>query len=766
MKKHLLIVVAIMLSLPLMAIDNDWQSYMSYHKVTNNIPVGNKVYALAGGSLFTYSFGDTKVKAYSKFLGLSSTNITNMAYCDELQKFLLVYEDYNFDLLGTNDSIINLPQYKNSSLTDKVINDITIMGHEAFISTSFGIVIINLKKAEFVNVCDLGTNIRSAIGDDERIYARTDAGIIYGNRKDNLLDKANWKTWATSKPQHFISYNGGIYAQYGDGLYDFSTESFKISLKCKGTFRNICPYGKDLVLQSTSTIAIINENDEVTQITTPNDFVSLSSDGTYLWASRDLKGLQAYTIDADTLKPTTGQIIPNSPIRNYFSEISYTPDNKLLVAGGALAYSGKTSYEGTIMSYKDGLWTNFSEDSIAIKTNVVYRNITSVAEDPKDPNHHFATSSETGLYEFRNGVFQKLYNCDNSPISSIYPTNPNYLRYNRLTGAKYDPQGNLWMFNDLVDTLVRVLTPDMEWKSFYLDDIKKYPTFDNFVFDKRGWVWMTHRRWAGTYSAGIACLNYNGTLDNKDDDQFTFCKDFYDQTGAQTTISQLYTAVFDQNDQLWIGTDQGIFILEDPRKIFNVTVTFRRPLIPRNDGTNYADFLLEGVPVKSIAVDGANRKWIGTTNNGVYLVSADGLEILEHFTAENSPLLSDIILSLAISPLNGLLMIGTDQGLVSYRADATPPAESLSESNIKVYPNPVRPEYEGKIRITGFTQDSDVKITTTSGILVTQGTSLGGTFVWDGRDSRGKRVATGIYHVIASDAEGKKGVVAKILVVK
>lgn len=749
-----------------MAIDNDWQSYMSYHKVTNNIPVGNKVYALAGGSLFTYSFGDTKVKAYSKFLGLSSTNITNMAYCDELQKFLLVYEDYNIDLLGTNDSIINLPQYKNSSLTDKAINDITIMGHEAFISTSFGIVIINLKKAEFVNVCDLGTNIRSAIGDDERIYARTDAGIIYGNRKDNLLDKANWKTWATSKPQHFISYNGGIYAQYGDGLYDFSTESFKINRKCKGTFRNICPYGKDLVLQSTSTIAVINENDEVTQITVPNDFVSLSSDGTYLWASRDLKGLQAYTIDADTLKPATDQIIPNSPIRNYFSEISYTPDNKLLVAGGALAYSGKTSYEGTIMSYKDGLWTNFSEDSIAIKTNVVYRNITSVAEDPKDPNHHFATSSETGLYEFRNGVFQKLYNCDNSPISSIYPTNPNYLRYNRLTGAKYDSKGNLWMFNDLVDTLVRVLTPDMEWKSFYLDDIKKYPTFDNFVFDKRGWVWMTHRRWAGTYSAGIACLNYNGTLDNKDDDQFTFCKDFYDQTGAQTTISQLYTAVFDQNDQLWIGTDQGIFILEDPRKIFNVTVTFRRPLIPRNDGTNYADFLLEGVPVKSIAVDGANRKWIGTTNNGVYLVSADGLEILEHFTAENSPLLSDIILSLAISPLNGLLMIGTDQGLVSYKADATPPVESLSESNIKVYPNPVRPEYDGKIRITGFTQDSDVKITTTSGILVTQGTSLGGTFVWDGRDSRGKRVATGIYHIIASDAEGKKGVVAKILVVK
>lgn len=765
MKKHFLALASLALSL---AVDgSDWNSYMSYHNVTNNIPVGDKVYALAGGSLFSYSFGDTKVQTYSKFLGLSGANITNIAYCEELQVFLLVYEDYNIDILGINDSIINIPQYKNSLFSDKTINDVAVMGHEAFVSTSFGIIVINLKKAEFTNVYELGTNVRSAIGDDDRIFARVADGILYGNRTDNLLDKSNWKTWSTSKPLRFMAYNGGIYALYGDGLYGFDTETFKINMVCKGAYSNCCPYGRKLVLQSSSKIGVVDEDDNVSITEISNDFASLSSDGTYLWASRRTKGLQPFSLDADTLKPAADAIIPNSPVRNYFSDIYYTPYNKLIVAGGALAYYGKTYYEGTVMSYQDGVWTNFREDSISTKTGVPYINITAVAEDPNDRNHHFASSADGGLYEFRNGIFQKLYNCDNSPISSIYPNNASLrLRYNRLTGAKFDPKGNLWMFNNLVDTVVRVLTPDMEWKSFYLDKIKTYPTFDNYIFDSRGWVWMTHRRWAGTYSAGIACLNYNSTLDNKTDDNFAFCTTFTNQNNTTTTISLLYSAIFDQNDQLWIATDQGIFILEDPSKIFSSNVTFRQPLVPRNDGTNYADYLLEGVAVKVIVVDGANRKWIGTTNNGLYLVSENGTEILEHFTAENSPLLSDCILSLSISPVNGLLMIGTDLGLMSYRADATPPAESLSENNIKVFPNPVRPEYDGKIRITGFVKDSDIKITTTTGIVVTQGTSLGGSFVWDGRDSQGRRVATGVYHVIGSDAEGKKGVVAKILVVK
>lgn len=766
MRKLLCVVASLLMAMPIWSVDNDWKSYLSYHNVTYSFPVGDKIYAVAGGALFSYKPGDTTVKTYSKFSGLSGTNITHAVFCEELAEIVLVYEDYNIDIVSVNDSIINIPQYKNSSFADKTINNLTIVDSEALLSTNFGLVVINLKKAEFVNAYEIGTMVRAAVTDGDRFVLRVTDGIMVGDRTKNLLDRSNWTLQSSSKPQYFIPFNNRYYAMYGDGLYSFDTETLNISLKCKGTFSSFNPYGDKLVLQSKTKIAFVDADDQATVYDIANDFVALCSEGTRLWASRNNKGLQAFTIDSDTLKAVSNPIIPDSPIRNYFSEISFTPSGRLLVAGGALAYSGKTSYEGTVMAFEDGHWINFSEDSIKAKTGINFLNVTSVAQDPQDPTHHFASSSEGGLYEFRNYRFHKLFNCDNSPLKSILPNSANYLRYNRVCGAKYDDKGNLWMFNNQVDTIVRVLTPDMQWKGFYFDEIDGYPTFDNFVFEKNGRVWMTHRRWAGTFSAGIACLDYNGTLDNKADDKFVFCKTFTNQNGTTATISLLYTAVFDQNGQLWIGTDQGVFVLEDPSKIFSGSVVFRQPVIPRNDGTNYADYLLDGVPVKCIVVDGANRKWIGTTNNGLYLVSADGLEIIAHYTTENSPLISDCILSLAINSDNGLVMIGTDLGLLSYRGDATTPAETLKENNIKVFPNPVRPEYTGRIRVTGFTSDSDVKITTVSGQVVAQGTSLGGTFNWNGRDSQGKRVATGIYYVIGSDAEGKNGIVAKILIVK
>lgn len=766
MKKRLLIMLAIICVFIANASANDWKSYISYHDVTVNLPIGNRVYCLGSGGLFAYTYGATQVRTFSKSTGLSSTNITHMAYCEDLQQLVLIYEDFNIDILGINDSIVNIPQYKNSSLTDKTIVDLTISGEEAFLSTNFGLVVINLKKAEYTNVYDMGMKIHGAVADEERIYALGPDGIYTGLRSKNLLERTNWVKSSSTYLSKFITFNGGIYGLNGQGISSVNTADFSMKRLASGKFDYFSQYGRDLVAGNANQIIVMDEDEEVTTLNVANDFAYLTSDGTHLWASRRTLGLQSFSIDADTLKPTSGSIIPNSPIRNYFAQLTYTPDNKLLVAGGQLAYSGKTNFEGTIMQLKDGNWTHFEEDSIQAKTGVIYRNITSVTQDPNDPNHHFASSATGGLYEFRNGRFVNLYNNDNSPIASIMPTSPSYKIYNRLTGAQYDSKGNLWFFNNQVDTIIHVRTPQGKWQQFYYERIKDYPTFDNYVFDRRGWVWMSHRRWAGTFNAGIACLNYNGTLDKRSDDKFTFCTTFTNQNGTTASISLLYTIVMDRDDQLWIGTDQGVFVLRDPTTIFSSNVVFHQPTIPRNDGTNYADYLLDGVPVRAIAVDGANRKWIGTTNSGVYLVSADGLEIIEHFTTDNSPLLSNSILSLAINPQNGLVMIGTDKGLMSYKGDATEPATTLKESNIKVFPNPVRPNYTGKIKVTGFTTDSDVKITSTSGIVVAQGKSLGGTFVWDGRDNQGDRVATGVYYVIGSDSEGKNGVVAKILMVK
>ena len=763
--------LTLVMVLPLCSIASDWKSYISYHNVTKCLPVDGKVYAIGSGGLFNYTFGDDKVNTYSKSTGLSSTNITHIAYSEELEELVIVYNDYNIDILDVHDSIVNIPQYKNSSYTDKTINDLTVNGENAYLSTNFGVVVINLKKAEYTNTYEIGIKVRSAVGDEDNIYALGPDGIYVGNLDNNLLEKGNWVRKTASYMHKLIPFNDNNYAlNTRDGLFSFNTQTFQTTRMAEGPLTGSSTYGEDLVLFSPSKIIIMNKEEAIETYVFDNDFLDISSDGTHLWAARGLKGLQALSISNDSLgnkalTDASGLIIPNSPIRNYFNDMKFV-GQRLLVAGGALNYNGQTYFDGTLMTFENGEWNNFNEDSIAIKSGAKYANMTSLVQDPQDANHHFATSATSGLYEFRNGNFVKLYNHENSPITSIYPSWHTAKDYNRLTGAAYDPSGNLWFFNNQVDTVIRVLKPDMTWESFYEESIKDYPTFDYYLFDSRGWVWMSHRRWAGTNQAGIACLNYNNSLSVKSDDNFNFCTTFTDQNGTTTQLSLLYHMAFDRNGQLWIGTDQGVFVLENPTTIFDTKQTFRRPLIPRNDGTNYADYLLDGVPVKCIVVDGANRKWLGTTNNGLYLVSEDGLQILEHFTENNSPLLSDCILSLALQADNGLLMIGTDKGLVSYRTDATEPATELKESNIKVFPNPVRPNYEGKIRITGFTADSDVKITSTSGLLVAQGTSLGGTFIWDGRNKAGDRVATGVYLVIGSDSDGKNGVVAKILMVK
>lgn len=192
---------------------------------------------------------------------------------------------------------------------------------------------------------------------------------------------------------------------------------------------------------------------------------------------------------------------------------------------------------------------------------------------------------------------------------------------------------------------------------------------------------------------------------------------------------------------------------------------FTQYAVPRNDGTNYADYLLANIDIRAIAVDGGNRKWIGTNNNGLFLISDDCNTQVYHFTTENSPLPSDIVQGLAIDGTTGEVFIATNKGLCSFRSDATEPSTEIKKENVYAYPNPVKPGYTGPITIVGLTLNADIKIVTANGTLVNQGTSTGGSYTWDGCDLNGKRVASGVYMVETATSTGDKGTVCKIAVV-
>jgi ligand-binding sensor domain-containing protein len=187
--------------------------------------------------------------------------------------------------------------------------------------------------------------------------------------------------------------------------------------------------------------------------------------------------------------------------------------------------------------------------------------------------------------------------------------------------------------------------------------------------------------------------------------------------------------------------------------------------VPRNDGTNYADYLLNGIDITAIVVDGGGRKWFSTNNNGVYLISADNMTQLQHFTTENSPLLSNTIRAMAINQDTGEVFFGTENGLCSYVSDATKTNDEMTKDNVWAYPNPVEPSYTGPITITGLTLNADIKILSANGAVINEGKSNGGTYIWDGCDKKGRRVASGVYMVVTATKNGDKGTVCKIAVI-
>ena len=222
----------------------------------------------------------------------------------------------------------------------------------------------------------------------------------------------------------------------------------------------------------------------------------------------------------------------------------------------------------------------------------------------------------------------------------------------------------------------------------------------------------------------------------------------------------------DKEGNIWVGTNVGLFCIMSSEINGNSNnIIFSQIKVPRNDGTNLADYLLNGLYINCIAIDSANRKWIGTEGNGVFLISSDNMEEIHHFTIDNSMLLSNNITSISINEETGQTFFGTDKGLCSYYSDSSKPNEEMTKDNVYAYPNPVEPSYNGLVTVVGLSMNTNIKIVTSSGQIVNEGKSNGGTYTWDVTDKNGKRVSSGVYNVITATSDGKKGTVCKIAVI-
>lgn len=764
MVKRIFAILSILIAITANAGIGDWVLYPSYHNATYCQTAGDKVYVLASGALYSYNTSDEELRVYDKINTLSDIDITHIEYCKDIKALVVVYSNANIDILFDDEEVYNITDFKNKSLPDKRINGVDVQGTTAYISTVFGVVELDLEEYEFTNTYTTGLNTYCTYLFNGTLFCGTETGMYSCDIDKNLLDKNNWVKKNNYFTKAICELDGMLYCyldEFGIYSYNASNNILKDVVYNHGEKYNVMySNGKEIIASAKKKTTIITSPTDVTVYKNSNSNFILK-DGNHFWDCKGYNGIvKCIAKDGEIIVNSTS-VTPDSPIRNYCEYMKFASDDKLLVAGGNLNYFDITFYDGTLMEYyySGNRWNNLPEDTIKQATGIPYLNLCAIDEDPADPGHYFAGSFGYGLYEFRNGKFVKHYSTHNSPLESVIPTNT---RFVRIPSVKFDKEGNLWCINTGTKNIVKVLKSDGTWCELYYKPIEKLATMVEPVMDSRGWLWIKSLQG----EAGIFCAKMNGTpLDSSDDESKAWLNKFVNQDGISYDIYQVFALAEDREGQMWVGTNTGLFVIDNPKTFFNNGV-FKQIKVPRNDGTGLADYLLSGTYIKSIQVDGANRKWIGTNDDGIYLISADGLETIHHFTTENSPLPSNSIVSIAINDRSGEVFIGTDKGIASYMSDATRPEEKLDENNIYAYPNPVKADYSGNIAIVGLTHDCNVKIVDTAGYLINEGTSNGGQYMWNGRNARGEKVASGVYYVLTYDSNGNEGVATKIVVIR
>lgn len=475
---------------------------------------------------------------------------------------------------------------------------------------------------------------------------------------------------------------------------------------------------------------------------------------TGLWWTRNDAGLLAcYTLATDgTRTYKTEGVLPEGPASNHFYRL-YMHGGKLYSVAGFWAQENNAGFPGEVHVWNGLNWSEFEQPTSQMIGHD-YIDLLCMDFDPKKEGHVMA-GAKGGVYEFQDGKFIKHYGRQNSVLES----GVNSDNYTIVSTLKYTDNGDLWVLNSMVDNPI--------WKIEHgSGNWVNYPHPEMSTPAKYNLVSLLQSR----YNKNIMWFANNYYMENRlyaydfvNDKLVGHGPNFTNEDGTVITPVMVYALAEDLDGNVWIASSNGPFYISSADAIAG-NDAFIQHKVPRNDGTNLADYLLSDVKTRCIAVDGANRKWMGT-ENGVFLISSDCNTLLQHFTTENSPLPSNTVYDICVDDNSNMVYFATERGLCSYASDATEPSEEMTKDNVYAYPNPVTPEYTGKITIVGLSFNADVKIVTSNGALVNQGRSTGGSYQWDGRDLKGKRVASGVYMVQAATETGDKGVVCRIAVV-
>lgn len=745
-----------------------WCTHHAYSQLFHLTTDGNNIYAAGKQGVLCYEPWSGKISTLSRTTGLSEAGISAIAYDSVSQTLVVAYNSANIDLLQRG-TVYNLSDIRRADIDGgKTIHHIRFHDGAMWLCCDFGIVVVDLERHEVAQTLYLGGSAGDvatydiAFTNDEKVAA-TSRGLMRIALDDPYPNIASrWQCDSTlidlgMTPVTLVYHDSRLYCLgqtfQPDSLrlYRYNSDN-SLQLLDSGHITSLQVTPAALTVCAWPSVSIYPTGSSVVRRlhgsgywTGMANHDAVTYDNRSLWVAHDYYGLLAIDLTATN---AVAIILPNAPLNSdNIYRLSADKRRVVVAPGGKRTTFENTYLPAQVCSLEQEQWLHINDRAFDTITDIV-----EAVTDPTNDARIVAASWGQGLVDIRNGRVAAIYNEGNSN-GTLQPYRSGTYRSLRTGGIAFDAEGNLWATNSLSRYGIVRLGNDGSWKAFDTYSMVGANELDHVLCDSvRGYIWFYGKSNILFVHDGASRMAYVDP-----------------NNGSKKTTTAVSCVVQDHKGDLWMGTNGGIKVIYDAYRAFsNGGNGEKSPVTCSNiiiDNGEFVEYLMAYESITCMAVDGANRKWVGTANGGLYLISSSGQEELLHFTTQNSPLISNKIVSLAIHPTSGEVFIGTDQGLISYRSTATY-ATALPDDDIHAYPNPVEPGYDGPIAIKGFTRDALVHITDAAGHVVYSTRALGGQAIWYGRTNNGVQVASGVYYVFASDEEKGNRSVTKILVVR
>ena len=774
--KFIAILFFSILSIPL-CISQNWNGHYSYHNSIDTSIGNGKIFTASENAIYIHSTQNDQLSIITTIDGLSGDFISNIYYSTNFNKLIIGYENGLIQIVDfNNDNILTIYDIIEKTTippNKKKINEFTEVDNIIYISTDYGVSLYDLNSLEFSDSLFIGEGgtqqqVNQTIINDNFLYAVLPdfGGIKRVNLDLDIINYQNWELVYSGDFDFILNIDDSFVFTNENNVFFNENGTFSQVISLSQTIKKIVINEGKIIITSEDKIFIYDTNFNLinSSIISSNfntNFNSSELYNNYIYVATSSKGLLKININN---VQQNYSILPAGPLDNNVFSISSLYGSLWATFGDYTStYNPYPLARKGVSHWSDEYWNNINYDSIP--ENAV--NLNNISINPFDLNNIFISSYHGGLLEISDESLS-LFDQLNSGLESLISNETNYNSV-RISGSNFDDSGTLWLMNSRVDNPLKSFNLDTnQWSSYDFtqiipDGFNDELGFSDIVIGSNG------TKWIGGLNSGL--IGFNENAGNP------LLKRINDNDVGNLPSPYVKSLAMDNNNHLWIGTIKGLRVLYNTSNFFDANVSTQQIVI-EEDGI-YKE-LLEQQFISDIKVDGSNNKWVGTIGSGLFYFSQNGQQTIYHFTKNNSPLPSNNINDIALDFVNGLVFIATDKGLVSFDSGGSTTSSTLNESY--VYPNPVRPSFNmniEKIKISGITEDINIKITDISGNLVAEANSNvnnryngfnleidGGIAYWNGKNLANNSVSSGVYIVMLSDLDSYDTKILKIMIIR